>query len=675
MDDDPDGHDGALLGQLGHDPTWRRRLRPPRGHHRRGREHLRPRPRARSRSTTTLPTVSISAPGAYVNGAAADPFTVTATSPDTDIAERRVLRLLEREPRAARPARGTRSARPTRSLPYTASWDVAGRRQPGCSARSSPTTPRTRAPTSSTPLVDRTDPTGSRDGARPAAPSSPGASRLERLGRFRLRRRLARDVRAAAERRRLLDGDRERHVRPVLGQLGHLGAERRLRPPRRDDRRRGEHPDLGRGHGHRRQHRSVRPGDHPLRIEPLRIRLRADDLRQHGPERKLRRRRDELGCPVGDPEDPLPRTRGRFLEPVRDELRLRRSLRLADRHRVSERRPDRLRHVHRRVRHERPERVLAHGPGRRSLRRQRPDGLGEPGGRRRGRRQGRVPLLRRLELQLRGGDDNRLARLERPLLSRGTASPPTARTRSSPARPTTSGNTTDSAERTVTVDNTGPTSALSVNEGTRPDLQYFDSATDTYYYNPVASGDFALHDAASDPAGIQSIAFPAFADTGFTGAAKNDTTAPYDSNSYSFTTASVSAPATQMVVVTDSLATRRTMPSTSSATSPLRRAARSRTRTATTPTAPSSSRRLTAPTAVPASMLLGRPRAPHLHFSRQARAPASPEAGAPSPARTPSLPASVPSTATASPTGSATRPSTPRATWSRWTRARPPPRR
>ena len=41
------------------------------------------------------PTVSITAPGAYVNGAAADPFTVTATSPDTDIARGRVLRLLE----------------------------------------------------------------------------------------------------------------------------------------------------------------------------------------------------------------------------------------------------------------------------------------------------------------------------------------------------------------------------------------------------------------------------------------------------------------------------------------------------------------------------------------------------------------------------------------------------
>ena len=115
------------------------------------------------------------------------------------------------------------------------------------------------------------------------------------------------------------------------------------------------------------------------------------------------------------------------------------------------------------------------------------------------------------------------------------------------------GNTTDSSERTVTVDNTGPSSVLSVNEGTRPDLQYFDSATDTYYYNPAATGDFSLHDVASDPAGVASVDFPAIADTGFNGSAQNDTSSPYDSNTYTFTTASASAPATQTVAVTDAL--------------------------------------------------------------------------------------------------------------------------
>ena len=37
------------------------------------------------------PTLSISQPGTYVNGSDADPFTVTASSPDTDLRERPVL--------------------------------------------------------------------------------------------------------------------------------------------------------------------------------------------------------------------------------------------------------------------------------------------------------------------------------------------------------------------------------------------------------------------------------------------------------------------------------------------------------------------------------------------------------------------------------------------------------
>ncbi|HEX5468479.1 MAG TPA: Ig-like domain-containing protein, partial [Gaiellaceae bacterium] len=114
------------------------------------------------------------------------------------------------------------------------------------------------------------------------------------------------------------------------------------------------------------------------------------------------------------------------------------------------------------------------------------------------------------------------------------------------------GNTTDSAELTVTADNTAPSSILSVNEGTRPDLQYFDAATDTYFYNPSADGDFSLHDLAADANGIDTVSFPEIADTGFSGASKDDAIAPYDSNTYTFTTASGSAPLGQTVVVTDS---------------------------------------------------------------------------------------------------------------------------
>ena len=178
------------------------------------------------------------------------------------------------------------------------------------------------------------------------------------------------------------------------------------------------------------------------------------------------------------------------------------------------------------------------------------------------------------------------------------------------------GNTIDSAERTVTVDNTGPSSVLSVNEGARPDLQYFDSATDTYYYNPAATGGFSVHDVAGDPAGVASVDFPAIGDTGFSGSAKNDTTSPYDSNTYTFTTASASAPRPRSSWSRTPWGTQRTTRSTSSATSRRRPAAPSPTRTVTTPTAPSSSRPRTAATPVRASNLLGRPRAPHVHLLR-----------------------------------------------------------
>ncbi|MGH8984708.1 MAG: Ig-like domain-containing protein, partial [Acidimicrobiia bacterium] len=113
------------------------------------------------------------------------------------------------------------------------------------------------------------------------------------------------------------------------------------------------------------------------------------------------------------------------------------------------------------------------------------------------------------------------------------------------------GNTTDSAPRTVTVDNTAPGSALSVNEGTRPDLQHFDSSTDTLFYNPVATGDFTVSDAATDAGGVASVDFPALTDTGFTGTARSDPTTPYDSNPYTFTTANTTAPAPFAVVVAD----------------------------------------------------------------------------------------------------------------------------
>ena len=60
-----------------------------------------------------------------------------------------------------------------------------------------------------------------------------------------------------------------------------------------------------------------------------------------------------------------------------------------------------------------------------------------------------------------------------------------------------------------------PTQALSVTEGTRPDLQFFNSGTNTMYYNPAATGDFTVTSAITD-AGASQVTFPAISTTGFT---------------------------------------------------------------------------------------------------------------------------------------------------------------
>ena len=65
------------------------------------------------------------------------------------------------------------------------------------------------------------------------------------------------------------------------------------------------------------------------------------------------------------------------------------------------------------------------------------------------------------------------------------------------------------------LDTAAPTQALSVTEGTRPDLQFFNSGTNTMYYNPAASGDFTVTSAITD-AGASQVTFPALSTTGFT---------------------------------------------------------------------------------------------------------------------------------------------------------------
>ena len=117
------------------------------------------------------------------------------------------------------------------------------------------------------------------------------------------------------------------------------------------------------------------------------------------------------------------------------------------------------------------------------------------------------------------------------------------------------GNTATDGTSTVTLDNSAPTTTLSVVRGTRSDLQYFSAGT--LYYNPAATGDFTLSETATDPAGVTSVAFPAIAQTGFNGTAKTATSAPYVSNTYTFDPSSVTAPPPAAVVATDGVGNHR----------------------------------------------------------------------------------------------------------------------
>jgi hypothetical protein len=65
------------------------------------------------------------------------------------------------------------------------------------------------------------------------------------------------------------------------------------------------------------------------------------------------------------------------------------------------------------------------------------------------------------------------------------------------------------------LDSAAPTQALSVTEGTRPDLQYFNSGTNTMYYSPAAAGDFSVTSSITDE-GASQVTFPAISATGFT---------------------------------------------------------------------------------------------------------------------------------------------------------------
>jgi hypothetical protein len=105
------------------------------------------------------PTISITAPGAHVNGAAADPFTVTATSLDTDIAGVEFF-VCSNQSTGCSSGSWSSLGAPDTTAPYTASWDVQGDGNQALRAVITDNASNTGSDVVNT-LVDRTDPSGS----------------------------------------------------------------------------------------------------------------------------------------------------------------------------------------------------------------------------------------------------------------------------------------------------------------------------------------------------------------------------------------------------------------------------------------------------------------------------------------------------------------------------------
>ena len=101
-------------------------------------------------------------------------------------------------------------------------------------------------------------------------------------------------------------------------------------------------------------------------------------------------------------------------------------------------------------------------------------------------------------------------------------------------------------------DQTAPSQTVTFTAGTSPNNSYFNSGTNTVYYNTAANGDFQLHSTTSDAgSNIRLVTFGAAAATGFAGAYQEDNTAAYDSAVYSYTTANTTAPSAANVISED----------------------------------------------------------------------------------------------------------------------------
>ncbi len=101
-------------------------------------------------------------------------------------------------------------------------------------------------------------------------------------------------------------------------------------------------------------------------------------------------------------------------------------------------------------------------------------------------------------------------------------------------------------------DTTAPAQTFSVTPGTNPTGQYYDSATQTHYYNTASAGTFTVTSIPTDAdSGIASVNFAAVALTGFTHTTITDTTSPYTSNTYSWTAGNTVSPGANRTTVTD----------------------------------------------------------------------------------------------------------------------------
>ena len=204
------------------------------------------------------PSVTITAPGAFVNAAAPDPFTIAATTPDTDIDNVEFFRCSNASSGCG--SGSWISLGTDTTVPYEAQWNVDARREP----RASRCRHRSRVEhRRGHERRDHRPGCADRHSGRPRRqpPRHRLADRL-RLRSGRQRRGLARFP-ALARRRRHLDDSGHGHIRSLQRLLRHDRRHgRALRPARDRHRQRRQLDHLG--HGRQppgRQHRSQRqPG-------------------------------------------------------------------------------------------------------------------------------------------------------------------------------------------------------------------------------------------------------------------------------------------------------------------------------------------------------------------------------------------------------------------------------